>query len=453
MRDLLKEELKRMLYLTSHKRGVVLSEQEEDAGQLVGTRNTDDSPQKSFGSAPSWGGTQSGQIDVSNTTIVGNLIINAKDVMYKDIKNLTLSIASGIGKALPEWMSLTIPDIPPSKTPPRRSVYTFEDTTFPYADNMIKPYFDKFPDANELFKSCVETLKNNIVEYGMDSIKEIVFKGSADSMPPTDSVPSGYDKLDHDLTVFESEFTKPTKCTKNYCGIKRKNYLERNQFLADRRAGRMVIELLTAVANSVYSSDKKNIDIMGVQKILQELYKKVKIEKGDNFYDGQPGRRGVKNVTVDVIPTEGKLKDGTIIPGKEGGTIVIKIAPKTVKGTFELGGKTVKYLGSAEENGYFIMKLDNDDAMKELLGTYIPDMSVDGKLNGKESVPGKINGDKIQIDNLIWGSLEEHPEHKSNYALLYQTSNTTLCAVQVNENIVKVREFRVILGNSEKMGK
>lgn len=450
MRNILNEELKRMLYLTSHKRGVVLSEQ--DAGQLVGTRKTDDSPQKSFGNAPSWGGTQSGQIDATNKTMVGSLIINAQDVMYKDRYNLTLSIASGIGKALPEWIKSTTPPTPSGSTPPERAVYTFEDTTFPYADNMIKPYFDKYPEAGELFKSCVETLKNNITEYGMDSIQQIVFKGSADSMPPTDKVPEGYKKLDHDVTVFESDFTKPTKCSDNYCGIKKKNYFERNQFLADRRAGKMVIELLSAVANSVYSSDKKNIDITGVQKILQELYKKVKIEKGDNFYDGKPGRRGVKNVTVDVIPTKATLKDGTTVPGTEGEIKYIKIAPKTVKGTFELGGKTVKYLGSAEENGYFIMKLDNDDAMKELLGTYIPDMSVNGKLNGKESVPGKITGDKIQIDNLVWGSLEEHPENKSNYSLLYQTSNTTLCAVQVNENVVKVREFRVILGDSEKMG-
>jgi hypothetical protein len=444
------EELKRMLYLTKHMRGVVISEQ-NNSGQLTGSRKTDNS-KNYFTDAPDWGGTSSGNLDMSGLGKVGGVIVNAKNVKYKDRDDLVVSINSSIGKELEKNITLT-KTTPPSKKPPLRTRFTFEDSTFPYPNNMIKPYFEYYPESKKLYDVCVETMKNNIIEYGMDSLKEIIFKGSADSAAPTDAVDVDFKnifkELDHTTaSSIESEFTTPSKCSKNYCGISRKNLSERNQFLADRRAGVMAKIFLNDVANAVNSANKETAkDVRNVSVIYDKLLQKIKIVKGDNYYDGQPGRRGIRGVSIDVIPNKDKITPGTETPGSEE-TMIVRVAPRVIRGTFNIGGKAVKYIQSANEKGYFVIKILNDENAKSLLGNYIPDMSVTGQLNGKSQVKGSIKGDNMIVDNLNWGGFMENPD-RSNYANLYITENEILCAVSVGESEINLRYFKVTLGDPE----
>ena len=79
------EELNRMLYLTQHKRGIVISEQ-----SLTGDKNRPTSNVNTTTNAPDWNGSSTGTIDVSRFSKDSSGIpVNATNVSYnQEVYNL-----------------------------------------------------------------------------------------------------------------------------------------------------------------------------------------------------------------------------------------------------------------------------------------------------------------------------------------------------------------------------
>lgn len=117
-----------------------------------------------------------------------------------------------------------------------------------------------------------------------------------------------------------------------------------------------------------------------------------------------------------------------------------------------MGGKELSYLGSAEdETGNFYHKILNDENAQSVLGNLIPNLSELGKLNGKSVVTGEIFDDgRIRVDNLIWGELIDHKEHDMNFVLMYESTETVLCAVKILDKFIRLREHKIILANLDK---
>ena len=184
---------------------------------------------------------------------------------------------------------------PPKETPsqkqePTLSTFTVEGSSLPYADNMVKPYFDKYPDAlstfNFILRKFVEYIKNG----GGPNLTNVTIKGSADSATPTTDVPAGYPKLDHPSARPYNGLTDP---------------MERNQYLADTRASEYARVLSAKV------KEQTGFDL------------NIKVLPGDNYY-GQPGKRGVEYRSIVLTPNAGELKKvdqpapetpGTVTPG------------------------------------------------------------------------------------------------------------------------------------------
>ena len=136
------------------------------------------------------------------------LAVNVGEGNY-DIRYITKLVGGGKaipGKETPPDVIITIP------------TYNIDGSSLPYADNMVMPYFDKYPDAQEQFRNIVETFKEYINAGGGDKLTNVTIKGSADSGTPTLQVPSGYSKLDHPSAKPYNGKTDPK---------------EMNQYLAD----------------------------------------------------------------------------------------------------------------------------------------------------------------------------------------------------------------------------
>ena len=76
-------------------------------------------------------------------------------------------------------------------------VFNIPGDSLPFADNMVTPSFDKFPNAKIEFDRIVTAFVNYISAGGFDKLNNITIQGSADSANPTLSVPAGYTELDH----------------------------------------------------------------------------------------------------------------------------------------------------------------------------------------------------------------------------------------------------------------
>ena len=76
-------------------------------------------------------------------------------------------------------------------------VFNIPGDSLPFADNMVTPDFNKFPNAKIAFDNIVGNIVDYINAGGFDKLNNITIQGSADSANPTLSVPAGYTELDH----------------------------------------------------------------------------------------------------------------------------------------------------------------------------------------------------------------------------------------------------------------
>lgn len=104
--------------------------------------------------------------------------------------------------------------------------------SLPFADNMVTPDFNKFPEAKKQFDIVVNKIVDYINAGGFDKLNNMTIQGSADSANPTLSVPAGYTQLDHNPP---------------YDGETDLNKM--NLFLAKKRAENYAAKLIESVKN------------------------------------------------------------------------------------------------------------------------------------------------------------------------------------------------------------
>ena len=209
-------------------------------------------------------------------TTTNPLAVNVGEGNY-DIRYITKLVGGGKaipGKETPPDVVITIP------------TYDIAGSSLPYADNMVMPYFDKYPDAQEQFRNIVETFKEYINAGGGDKLTNVTIQGSADSGTPTLQVPSGYSKLDHPSAKPYNGKTDPK---------------EMNQYLANTRANQYARALINDI------KEKTGFDL------------KINVLEGDNFYGQGDGKRGeeFRKITLEPNAEQHSVKNELKIDGKK----------------------------------------------------------------------------------------------------------------------------------------
>jgi hypothetical protein len=261
-------------YIIDKLMDTTISEQLGYGGRAL-DRETRRAQRKKIEGPSDWGGGTSGTFNFLQAPFGAVNVFQNQD---RDGREYTFKIAHTAnatigGEAMPGKQT------PPKETPPQKqeptlSTFTVQGSSLPYADNMVKPYFDKYPDAlgtfNEILRRFVEYIKNG----GGPNLTNVTIKGSADSAAPTTDIPAGYSKLDHPSGKPYNGLTDPR---------------ERNQYLADTRASEYARVLSTRI------------------KELTGFDLNIKVLPGDNYY-GQPGKRGVEFRSIVLTPNAGELK-------------------------------------------------------------------------------------------------------------------------------------------------
>ena len=253
--------------------------EEQRRGDLTGDRKKfskrDRKKYEQKGRSENWNQEVSGSLnfDVNPTN---PLAVNVGEGNY-DIRYITKLVGGGKaipGKETPPDVVITIP------------TYDIAGSSLPYADNMVMPYFDKFPDAQEQFRNIVETFKEYINAGGGDKLTNVTIKGSADSGTPTLKVPSGYSKLDHPSAKPYNGKTDPK---------------EMNQYLANTRANQYARALINDI------KEKTGFDL------------KINVLEGDNFYGQGDGKRGeeFRKITLEPNAEQHSVKNELKIDGKK----------------------------------------------------------------------------------------------------------------------------------------
>jgi hypothetical protein len=153
MKNIINEEIGRMLYLTSHKRGVVISEQKYES--------------------PNWKGNNKGDVDFSNP--YGRY---AENVGYNGQKYTLTSKTTAIRLTqVIKKENNVLPEL------------TLSKNGFPYPDNMISPKFSNFPEAKKKYQEFIDKLIIFLSNKNLDDIKEITITGEAYSATPTLDIP------------------------------------------------------------------------------------------------------------------------------------------------------------------------------------------------------------------------------------------------------------------------
>ena len=251
----------------------------KEQGDLTGARKKfskrDRKKYEQKGRSENWNQEVSGSLnfDVNQTN---PLAVNVGEGNY-DIRYITKLVGGGKaipGKETPPDVVITIP------------TYDIAGSSLPYADNMVMPYFDKFPDAQEQFRNIVETFKEYINAGGGDKLTNVTIKGSADSGTPTLQVPSGYSKLDHPSAKPYNGKTDPK---------------EMNQYLANTRANQYARALINDI------KEKTGFDL------------KINVLEGDNFYGQGDGKRGeeFRKITLEPNAEQHSVKNELKIDGKK----------------------------------------------------------------------------------------------------------------------------------------
>ena len=237
--------------------------------------NRDQKEYDKKGRSENWEQELEGQLNF-NTNPGNPSAINVGEGNY-DIRYITKLVGGGKeipGKETPPDVKVTIP------------TYNVAGSSLPYADNMVMPYFDKYPDAQEQFTEIVETFKEYINAGGGDKLTNVTIKGSADSGTPTLKVPSGYSKLDHPSAKPYNGKTDPK---------------EMNQYLANTRANQYARALINGIKEST------GFDL------------KIKVLEGDNFYGQGDDKRGeeFRKITLEPNAEQHSVKNELKIDGEK----------------------------------------------------------------------------------------------------------------------------------------
>jgi hypothetical protein len=289
--------------------------------------------------------------------------------------------AAKLGKAMPG--KETPPKETPGKKPePTLSTFTVQGSSLPYADNMVKPYFNKYPDALETFNQILQKFVDYIKNGGGPNLTNVTIKGSADSAKPTTDVPAGYTKLDHPHSKAYNGLTDPK---------------ERNQYLADTRASEYA---------KVLSAKVK--ELTGFDLIIKVL-------PGDNYY-GQEGKRGIEYRSIVLTPNAGELKK-TEEPSEP------EVKPAVTPGKSEPGGKvkipSIPYKVGiyTDEEGYWVNGYNVTEATTgyNYLGVSYEDAQSLGIPLFKEVEESKIVGDKLYVGGKLVGKIDTMNNAPENF--------------------------------------
>lgn len=230
-------------------------------------------PKYTISSVPDWNGKSRGKIDFENIDDLAKIATNIGRGGYdmRTHSQLTKSVLKGTPKE-PGKPNITLDTI------------EIPGSSLPYADNMVKPYFDKYPEAKAIFDDIVRKFSDYINKGGGDKLTNVTIKGSADSARPTTKVPTGYSSLDHPGGTPYGGKTDPK---------------EMNQYLADTRASEYANALKTAI------------------KTLTEFDLNIKVLPGDNYYGQGNSKRGEEFRKIILTPNAPSLDIPTEIPAPE----------------------------------------------------------------------------------------------------------------------------------------
>ena len=247
------------------------------------------------------------------------------------------------------------------------------DGSLPFADNMVTPAWDKFPNAKSKFDDLITKIADFIAKGGFDYIKSITIQGSADSARPTEDVPHGYDSLDHPDGIYGGE-------TDDF---------KRNQYLADTRAKQYALAIINAVK----------------EETEKDLSSKFIYKKGLNYFGSEGKERGPEfrsitlNIDADDIPGEkGEYMDFEAIREKYNIAGVIKLLPLPQTKGFSQGSN-VPVIEQEDgviwiPNGGVIDGVDYDNIVNTL-------DSENADFNGKKYVDGILRPNAMKIDDTI----------------------------------------------------
>jgi hypothetical protein len=359
-KKLLTEELYNMKYLFGYQRGVVVSEQK--------------SKKVSF----NWKGGTKGNVELNNPSGVVATNVEYEGGEY----NMTL-MTSGIRLGT---KGESTPDTPPGKTPePIFTELELKDSLFPYPDNMVKPKFDRYPDAKSAYDEFIKKIVDFLSVANTSKLPTFTIQGTADSARPTLDVPSGYSSLDHSDTPPYAGETDPSKM---------------NQYLADNRGeelGKIIIQ-----------------DVL--DKTGQDITNKIKYETGINYY-GQQDKRGseFRMVTVKPSSTEVSVDLGsktTKTQGTSGTQIPAEAIPEieTFVDLTKFGGGVVPAKRLSNTNTG-ILKTD----VKDLGDDVLPTFDYSTGLNGNTTPEAYISGDELFIGGLSFGKFQNPREKQGVY--------------------------------------
>jgi hypothetical protein len=382
----LNEELNRMLYLTQHKRGQVISE------QSVGLE-IPDANKKPRG------------VTSLQTLEYGSSFL-AKNVKFEN-KLYYLGFHKEIGKNLPKLTPGTLEKIIPGKPQIIIPDLNFAGSDLPYPNNFINPQFDLYPDSETKIDKYVSTISEFIKEDGglesnntikiFESNKDkngktIFIKGTADYFKPNFNVPNemknkGANKIDHD-----------------YGG--KKDPAEMNLYLAEQRAikfGNILAEKLS----------KKT----GIPK---DIFLNYMDFSGYSYYG--TGNQGVKSIDVKIKYQTTTKTDNTpnkTTPGTEG-KVVPPIEKEVEVDLSPYGGEIIKGLTVTNKDGYqFIgipFNIANDLLDKKIIHDYDPNNSFDGISKPKFKIK---NSGEISLGEVNFGKLVPASEVTNNSDFMY----------------------------------
>lgn len=358
-KKLLTEELYNMKYLFGYQRGVVVSEQK--------------SKKVSF----NWKGGTKGNVELNNPSGVVATNVEYKGGEY-NMTSMTSEIRLGTkGKGTP--------GTPPGKTPePIFTELELKDSLFPYPDNMVKPKFDKYPDAKLAYDEFINKIVVFLNNADASKLPNFTIQGTADSARPTLDVPSGYSSLDHSDTPPYAGETDPSKM---------------NQYLADNRGeelGKIIIQ-----------------DVL--DKTGQDITNKIKYETGINYY-GQQDKRGseFRMVTVKPSSTEVNVDLGsktTKTQGTSGTQIPAEAIPEieTFVDLRKFNGGVVPAKRLSNTNTG-VLTTDVKNLGEDVLPTFD-----NSGLNGNTTPEAYISGDELFVGGLSFGKFQNPKEKQGVY--------------------------------------
>lgn len=429
------EELNRMLYLTQHKRGIVISEQNSRGNVIPKSRQYVDND------TPDWEGKSNGvlRFDTKNNILATN-------ISYHETNNnpsglFTANIKSSPSKELPIHKSL--PDDggqPIPGTPGGDMKFEFKGSTFPYPDNIVTPMFNMpiYKQAKAYFDDAVDRIVQEINNSGLDAIKQINIKGSADSAKPTFLADLNY-----------VSFTGDNVLDHNYGGEK-KDLVKMNQYLADERANRMKNELVSEISAKTKTDISNKINV---------------IIPGDNWYDPNfEGRKtstpdvktkryGIKSVIIDVIGgnhSEPGTKDDYI---KTNTVTTYDNLPFEDTGTLDLSGqggpKSIPYREIIASNGSKEYGIKDNEENNSLLGNILPDRTEVNSINGKNKVNCSISDNgTVTIDGKVWGNLIEDSEVGNESLKGFITEKPMVVAYKKMDGYIYFRNANFVLNKT-----